>query len=134
MTLEVEPTVGPHKRIITLSLNPELVEFDGFINYGTPIGGTLSGATNDNLILMPVFSKIATPNISLDIQDGHTVVLGGVMTSSKTQVEDKTPILGDIPYAGRLFQTKAERTFNEAIIISVTAEIIDPTGKPWRHR
>ena len=83
---------------------------------------------------MPVFSKIATPNISLDIQDGHTVVLGGVMTSSKTQVEDKTPILGDIPYAGRLFQTKAERTFNEAIIISVTAEIIDPTGKPWRHR
>ena len=134
VTLEVEPTVGPHKRIITLSLNPELVEFDGFINYGTPIGGTLSGATNDNLILMPVFSKIATPNISLDIQDGHTVVLGGVMTSSKTQVEDKTPILGDIPYAGRLFQTKAERTFNEAIIISVTAEIIDPTGKPWRHR
>ena len=137
VTLEVEPTVGPHKKIVTLSLNPELVEFDGFINYGTPIGGSVPetpSATSDNLILMPVFSKIATPNISLDIQDGHTIVLGGVMTSSKTQAEDKTPILGDIPYAGRLFQTKAERTFNEAIIISVTAEIIDPTGKPWRHR
>ena len=56
------------------------------------------------------------------------------MTSRKTKVEDKTPILGDIPYAGRLFRTEAEETFNEAIIISVTAELIDPTGKPWRDR
>ena len=152
VTLEVETTVGPNKKLIDLSLSPELVEFDGFINYGTPITGSTgstfgidaagfltiipgqTGELTENLILTPVFSTIRTPNASLTVQDGHTVVLGGVMTSRRNNVEDKTPILGDIPYAGRLFRSEAEETFNEAVIISVKADIIDPTGKPWRER
>lgn len=138
VTLEVEPTVGPNKNYIELSLRPELVEFEGFINYGSPIGGSAADGTfgeiTDNSILQPVFETIRIPNSSITIQDGHSIVIGGVMTSRKTKVEDKTPILGDIPYAGRLFRTEAEETFNEAIIISVTAELIDPTGKPWRDR
>ena len=37
ITLEVEPVVGPNKKFIELSLRPELVEFEGFVNYGSPI-------------------------------------------------------------------------------------------------
>ncbi len=157
VTLEVEPTVGPDKNYIELSLRPELVEFEGFINYGSPINGT-SGTTVEvdlaalgtgnaftiiggnfgeitpNRILMPVFKTIRTPNSSVTLQDGHSLVIGGLMTSRKTKVEDKIPLLGDIPYAGRLFRSEGEETFQEAIIISVTAELVDPSGKPWRSR
>jgi general secretion pathway protein D len=44
-------------------------------------------------------------------------------------VEDKVPILGDIPLIGRLFQTKAENRIKSNLIIFVTAQIIDATGR-----
>ena len=52
ITLEVEPTVGPDGYTIDLILSPRVVEFDGFINYGSPINtvvttvpGTFGGVT-----------------------------------------------------------------------------------------
>ncbi len=142
ITLEVEPVVGPNKKYIELSLRPELVEFEGFVNYGSPIatltagglGSTESIEITKNNILMPIFKTIRMPNAALTIQDGATVVIGGLITSKKIKVEDKTPILGDIPFAGRLFRSEASQTIREAIIITVNAELVDPTGQPWRNR
>ncbi len=155
VTLEVEPTVGPNRRFIELSLKPEMVEFEGFVNYGTPINGSSAGSVSfnpddagngfnvsggafgqitANRILMPVFKVIRLQHSTLTIQDGATVVLGGVMTSRKTKVEDKIPFLGDIPFAGRLFRSDASRTFREAVIVTVNAELVDPTGARWKHR
>ena len=37
MTLEVEPVVGGDATTIDLNLIPQVVEFEGFINYGSPI-------------------------------------------------------------------------------------------------
>src|SRR5205814_3751109 len=39
VTLEVEPVVGPDGVTIDLNLVPQVVEFEGFINYGSPIFG-----------------------------------------------------------------------------------------------
>ena len=47
-------------------------------------------------------------------------------------VEDKVPILGDIPWIGRLFQSKAQNHIKSNLIIFVTARIIDATGRPVR--
>ena len=142
ITLEVEAVVGPNKKYIELSLRPELVEFEGFVNYGSPIsalstdavGNPVSFSITQNSILMPIFKTIRMPNAALTIQDGATVVLGGLITSKKTKVEDKTPILGDIPFAGRLFRSEADQTLREAIIVTVNAELVDPTGQAWRQR
>ncbi len=47
MTLEVEPVVGGDATTIDLNLIPQVVEFEGFINYGSPINAvgvnTLAG-------------------------------------------------------------------------------------------
>ena len=143
VTLEVEPVVGPEKKYINLSIRPELVEFDGFVNYGSAIktlgadslGNPVSLTITENKILQPVFKTIRLgDSTALTIQDGATVVLGGLITSKRTKVEDKTPILGDIPFAGRLFRSEASQTFREAIIVTVNAELVDPTGQPWRER
>lgn len=138
VTLEAEPTVGPNKQFIELSIQPEMVEFEGFINYGVPINGLSTdaniGALTDNRILMPVFQTLRLQNSTVTIQDGATIVLGGLRTSRRTKVEDKVPILGDLPLAGRLFKSDSSRTFREAVLIMVTAELVDPTGEPWRNR
>lgn len=136
VTLEIEPTLAGNNSVIDLRFAPEIVEFEGFINYGSPIQSPSSDALGnpttvtitENRIEMPVFS-VRRVSTSLSIYDGHTVAVGGLMREDVQNVEDKVPILGDIPLIGRLFQTKAENRIKSNLIIFVTAQIIDATGR-----
>ena len=139
VTLEIEPTIGENDFVIDLRFLPEIVEFEGFINYGSPIssagtdalGNPVTTIITENRIEMPVFSKRSV-NTSLTIYDGYTVAVGGLMREDVQNVEDKVPILGDIPIIGRLFQSKSENRIKSNLIIFVTAQIIDATGRPLR--
>lgn len=139
VTLEIEPTIGENDFVIDLRFLPEIVEFEGFINYGSPIqspstdifGNPVNAIITENRIEMPVFSKRSV-NTSLTIYDGYTVAVGGLMREDIQNVEDKVPILGDIPLIGRLFQSKSENRIKSNLIIFVTAQIIDATGRPLR--
>jgi general secretion pathway protein D len=139
VTLEIEPTIGENNFEIELRFVPEIVEFEGFINYGSPIqapstdalGNPVVSIITENRIEMPVFSARRV-NTSLTIYDGYTVAVGGLMREDVQNVEDKVPILGDIPIIGRLFQTKAENRIKSNLIIFVSAQIIDATGRPLR--
>ena len=136
--LEVEPKLGngADRRTISLDLEPEIVEFEGFINYGSPIqalavdalGNPVQITVTENRIEMPVFSKRSVKT-GLTIFDGHTVAVGGLMSEEVQKVEDKVPILGDIPLLGRLFQSHSENRIKSNLVIFVTANIIDATGK-----
>lgn len=139
VTLEIEPTIGENDFVIDLRFLPEIVEFEGFINYGSPIqspgqdlfGMPVNAIITENRIEMPVFSKRSV-NTSLTIYDGYTVAVGGLMREDVQKVEDKVPILGDIPIIGRLFQSESENRIKSNLIIFVTAQIIDATGRPLR--
>jgi general secretion pathway protein D len=139
VTLEIEPTIGANDLVIDLRFVPEIVEFEGFINYGSPIqspasdflGNPTTVTITENRIEMPVFSSRRV-NTSLTIYDGYTVAVGGLMREDVQNVDDKVPILGDIPIIGRLFQSKAENRIKSNLIIFVTAQIIDATGRPLR--
>ena len=141
VTLEVEPIIGPDGYTIDLNLSPEVVEFDGFINYGSPILApeldltTLSiGSTvvTPNTINQPIFSvrKVTT---SVSIWDGQTVALGGLIREDVQKVQDKVPILGDIPLAGRLFRSNVDQKIKRNLIIFVTARLMDAEGRPVRQ-
>lgn len=137
--LEVTPTVGDgtDSKTISLELTPEIVEFEGFINYGSPIqaigtdalGSPVQITITENRIEQPVFSRRSI-DTSLTIYDGHTVAIGGLMSEEVQKVEDKVPVLGDIPLLGRLFQSSSENRIKSNLVIFITANIIDPTGRP----
>lgn len=139
ITLEIEPTIGENDFMIDLRFVPEIVEFEGFINYGSPIassgtdafGNPIQVVITENRIEMPVFSTRRV-NTALTIYDGYTVAIGGLMREDVQNVEDKVPILGDIPFIGRLFQSRSENHIKSNLIVFVTAQIIDPTGRPLR--
>lgn len=139
VTLEIEPTIGENDFVIDLRFVPEIVEFEGFINYGSPIqspgtdalGNPVTSVITENRIEMPVFSARRV-NTALTIYDGYTVAVGGLIREDIQNVEDKVPILGDIPIIGRLFQSHAENHIKSNLIIFVTAQIIDATGRPLR--
>jgi len=148
VTLEVEPVVGPDGVTIDLNLVPQVVEFEGFINYGSPIFGILPPVTfvdpvtgltrlltspnvllTSNVINQPVFStRKVTTNVS--VWDGQTVVIGGLMSENVQKTEDRVPIVGDIPLIGRLFRTNVDQHIKTNLVIFVTAHLITPGGLP----
>ncbi len=138
--MDVEPTLGPDGYTIDLVLSPEVTEFDGFINYGSPIQTSATDALGNpttvvltpNIINQPVFStrKVTT---AVTIWDGQTVAMGGLIREDVQDVEDKVPVLGDIPIIGRLFQTKASSHVKDNLMVFVTAQLIDPSGQRVRN-
>ena len=138
VTLEVEPNLLPDGYSIEMRLVPQVVEFEGFINYGSPIQTTstnpITGLTTTNILTpntinQPIFStrKVETNVI---VYDGATVVLGGLIREDVQKVEDKTPILGDIPLVGRLFRSNVDQHIKRNLVIFVTARIVNPEGAP----
>jgi general secretion pathway protein D len=147
VTLEVTPQVGSDGYTIDLTLAPEVVDFDGFINYGSPIFTPIQVANvnplnpallvtvpqllTDNVINQPIFSvRKVTTNVS--IWDGQTVALGGLIREDVQKVNDKVPILGDIPLAGALFRSDIDQKIKRNLIIFVTARLMDAAGQPLR--
>jgi general secretion pathway protein D len=147
VVLDVLPTVSADRNYVDIALKPSVTDFDGFINYGTPITSAAPGAiggfgglgsadpveVTPNEILMPVFSTMRTET-NLTIADGATVVIGGMLQERLQKVEDKTKILGDLPVVGRMFQSHAYAPVRTAVVFLVTVKVVDPTGKPFRDR
>ena len=146
VTLEVEPVIGPDGATIDLNLVPQVVEFEGFINYGSPIMSPATASTLDsitglftaakaasvmtaNTINQPIFStrKVTT---SVSVWDNSTVVIGGLMREDVQKVEDKVPFLGDIPLFGRLFRSSVDQHLKRNLVIFVSARLINPAGDP----
>ncbi len=137
VTLEVDPVIGGDDFTIDLNLAPEVVEFEGFINYGSPINtvDVFSGDTvplTENRIEMPIFStrKVTT---QVTIWDGSTVALGGLIREDVQDVQDKVPFLGDMPLVGRLFRNDVELHLKRNLTIFVKAELVDPAGMKFRQ-
>jgi len=133
--LVIRPQVTADNKTIDLQLVPEVTDFEGFINYGSAI--LVSNPTDpaappallsSNLINQPVFNtrRITT---RVQIRDGATVVLGGLIREDRQEINDRVPILGDIPFIGRIFQSKATTTNKRNLIIFVTTHIYRNDGE-----
>ena len=58
------------------------------------------------------------------VNNGETVVLGGVFENTKANSQDKVPLLGDIPLLGYLFQRESKNTNKRELLIFVTPQIL----------
>lgn len=72
----------------------------------------------------PVTSKRAA-NSTVLVKDNQTVVLGGLMGTTESEVERKVPILGDLPVVGVLFRSKSKQSRKTNLLIFLTPHIID---------
>jgi general secretion pathway protein D len=77
--------------------------------------------------LVPIFSKKALQS-RVRLLDGETVGMGGLISDSVQLVDDKVPLLGDIPIMGRLFRSEASQKIKSNLVIFCTLRIINPDG------
>jgi general secretion pathway protein D len=125
--LTVLPEVSP-EGLINLNLRPEVVEEPIFKNYGTTF--TDPNGNVQQLNMEQPFFKTRRVETSILIYNGATVVMGGMITERRYDVDDKVPLLGDIPILGRLFQSRYEHSEKRNLLIFVTAKLVDPAGIP----
>ena len=108
LSLEVIPRITPNDRIIMdLSVNQDAV---GRVYNGVP--------------------SIDTTAISTQVlvDDGETVVLGGMFRTDKNLATTKTPVLGDVPLLGRLFRRTFERDDKQELLIFITPRVVADTA------
>jgi len=140
--LGVEPDVIGNDRI-QLKLEPVFRDFEGNINYGANIYSVYASrpnppilaATNQvliitNVINQPVFVQRKLELAPIEVSDGYTLLLGGLLREDIQNVDEKVPLLGDIPIFGRAFQGKTEQAVKKNTLIFVTPRILDVSGQP----
>ena len=105
--------------VLSLTVTPQITP-DGRINMELDIrqdsvapGGGNIPAINTNQV-----------TTSALVSNGETIVLGGVFREESTTTETKTPILGDLPYIGRMFKRTASASRRTELLIFITPKII----------
>jgi general secretion pathway protein D len=138
VVLNVTPTIEKYNSI-NLRLTPKVTEFDGFIEYGgnsAMIGTSQVGSPpmmiQPSGILMPIFS-VRKVDTQVSIFDGATVIIGGLTREEVKTVNDKIPVLGNIPLIGKFFQSNAESYQKRNLLIFVSASIVSKGGSPVRE-
>lgn len=112
----VQLRVIPHLTrdgLIRLQLNPK---------FSVRTGDVLTTG-NANISPQPIIATRETLTTAL-IQDGQTVVIGGLKKQDVRQQKNKIPLLGDLPLLGGLFRFEGESTVNSELVIFITPRVI----------
>src|SRR5688572_9208727 len=110
--LNFTPRVMPNGTI-RLKVSPEVSALD-FAN-----GLTVSG------FLVPALtSRKATTEV--DLRDGQSFAIAGLMDNRTTEVASKVPVLADIPILGHLFRSRATNKTNTELLVMVTPRMVEP--------
>ena len=109
LKLDVTPHITPDDR----------VRMDLIINKDNP------DYTRSILGVPPIDTRKIETTVLVD--NGETVVLGGVFERNKTKATEKVPFFGDIPYAGVLFRRNEQVDDNNELLIFVTPKILKET-------
>jgi type IV pilus assembly protein PilQ len=104
--LQVMPHINPNNQVL-MDLHPEVSDLSG--------EATVSGG------IIILTSEITT---KLLVDDGQTVVIGGVMRSKKDDLERRVPLLHAIPLIGRLFIYTSKTLDKTEIMIFVTPRVV----------
>ena len=82
----------------------------------------ISGGSNP--VGAPVISKRSADTVVVT-PDGQTVIIGGLMSNTKSSIDSKVPILGDIPFLGNLFKRKLRAEEKTELMIFLTPHVVN---------
>ncbi len=87
------------------------------------INPDISNSTGSNAEGYPDVSTRSV-NTTIQLNDGETIILGGLIRAEDNKTVNKVPILGDIPLLGRLFRTESIQKTSSELVIYLTPHIL----------
>ncbi|RKU39135.1 hypothetical protein C6496_03490 [Candidatus Poribacteria bacterium] len=120
----IDPPVG-----INISLTPYIAKSQVSEDSKRTIGLDIENISASNFIEFTDFNAPITDDnaisVYIDVEDGQQIVVGGIIRKKQKEVENKLPILGDIPLIGRLFKNTETAIEDTEIVIIITPHIVD---------
>ena len=108
LKLEVTPQITPEGNII----------LDLDVNKDSP-GGVVEGAMSINT------KRVKTQVL---VENGGTVVIGGIFEVTESDQENKVPLLGDVPVLGNLFKQRTRQAQKQEMLVFITPKMISDRG------
>ncbi|HFC3406459.1 TPA: type IV pilus secretin PilQ [Neisseria gonorrhoeae] len=87
-------------------------------------------ASGNNTILCISTKSLNTQAM---VENGGTLIVGGIYEENNGNTLTKVPLLGDIPVIGNLFKTRGKKTDRRELLIFITPRIIDTAGNSLRY-
>ncbi|HGS8421300.1 type IV pilus secretin PilQ [Neisseria gonorrhoeae] len=119
------------KAVLGLTVTPNITP-DGQIIMTVKINkdSPAQCASGNNTILC-----ISTKNLNTQamVENGGTLIVGGIYEENNGNTLTKVPLLGDIPVIGNLFKTRGKKTDRRELLIFITPRIIDTAGNSLRY-
>jgi len=106
------PTIT-NRGTIRLQVAPEVSSLD----YGNAVN--IGGATVPALTIRRVKTEV-------ELSEGQTFIIGGLLDNRETENFQKIPFIGDIPILGKFFQSMQRTRTNTELIVTVTPELVNP--------
>lgn len=106
------PTITP-RGTIRLQVAPEVSALD-YTNEVEISGFQVPGITTRKV------------NTEVELADGQTFVIGGLLDKSTNDTFQKIPFIGDLPFIGKFFQSESKNQNDTELIVLVTPEFVQP--------
>jgi type II secretory pathway component GspD/PulD (secretin) len=74
-------------------------------------------------VTLPVVSRRFTDHV-VRVKDGATIVIGGLIRNDEIEQMSKVPLLGDLPFLGRLFRHTSKSSDHTEVVMFITASIV----------
>jgi len=131
--MEFVPSVGRDMKTIVLDLHVRVDEVKDLEQFES--ADVIVPTDVTDLAQMPSMSRPVIDarefQTRLVVEDGGTVVIGGLLKKNHELLRRRVPILGDIPLLGLLFRYHKKRTVTSNLIIIVEAQIVTPAGERY---
>ncbi|GBF23322.1 pilus assembly protein CpaC [Candidatus Gastranaerophilus sp. (ex Termes propinquus)] len=113
--LNFTPKIMEQSGRIRLKLSPEISEVDK----------SLGMVTSTGQLSVPGF-RVRKADTTVELNDGDTLVIAGLINANSTRNKTQTPFLGDIPILGALFRSSEDTKNDDEVIIFITPHIVEP--------
>lgn len=124
-TFEYKP-VGLKLKLTPHITRGERITLDLFVEVNSVLGST--SFLESGTIIPPELGK-RDIKTKVSINDGSTIVVGGLMRNQKIETETKVPILGDIPLLGWFFKNKTSENSKTNLLIFITPKVVTEADK-----
>ena len=129
IVFDITPEVDRERRTITAPIVFPIQTFSGWMIFDARTTSTDGESENDDdsYFKMPIFDRREI-NTMITVYDGDTVVLGGVAADTTDTILDKIPVLGDLPFVGRFFQSHYTSAEKRNLLVFLTCKLVKPDG------
>jgi len=126
--LDVTPHVDS-EGMITMDIHPSVSSLKE-TRSATSTTGIGANATTITLAQKPIIDTRETETVAT-VKEGETVIIAGLMQDNIQKNTSKTPILGDIPYLGKLFRREITDKEKTELVILITPTLVGPRAKDF---